>query len=156
MKMSGEKLFVAIVIVAVSAAVLLGFILAGAPSGVRAKNADQRRVDVIMQITSAVDTYWNRTKTMPQQLDDLKNLPEIYLETTADPFTGIPFDYQVTTSTAYMLCATFEAPGVEQEESRPVPVKPFSPGPYERLANHEAGYQCFEFFVNKWAPGVVY
>ncbi|MBI5654662.1 hypothetical protein HZC53_03360 [Candidatus Uhrbacteria bacterium] len=149
MKINAVKIFAGIVTIAVTIVVILGFVMAGSPNTARARNADQSRTDSLQQITGALDNYWNTNKAMPANLEVLRSSPNIYIQNINDPKTGELYGYRSVSGTAYELCATFETKGNQPVEYAS-PVKPMGSGPYDRIMNHDVGYQCFQFKINKW------
>lgn len=149
MKINGVKIFAGIVTVCVLASVVLGFVMAGSPNTARARNADQTRVNDLQQMTGAMDNFWNANKKLPDNLESLRTAPNVYIQSVNDPTTGEPYGFESLSNESYELCATFETQGNQPAEYA-ARAKPVTSAPYDRIMNHDAGYQCFQFNINKW------
>lgn len=113
--MSGSlsgRIFPALIILVVVAAVIAGLFLIGSPAEERARRVDARRVDALRQISGVVDLYWTRHGRLPDSLGALVGEPGVALE-TVDPKTGDPYGYRVLSDSTYELCASFEMPSPE-------------------------------------------
>ncbi len=106
------RLFPALVIVVVAAAVVAGLFLIGSPAEERARRVDANRVDALRQIAGVVDLYMSRHGRLPDSLVALVREPGVSLE-TMDPKTGEPYGFRVLSDSTYELCATFEMPSAE-------------------------------------------
>lgn len=140
-KISGLYIFVGIVIAAVLAVIVYGFILTGAPSQERDRQLDQRRISDLQQISSGLDQYYAQYKIVPDVLDN--RLSQFYAPSLADPKTGVPYEYKKTSDTAYQLCAIFSYPS--QEENRGPKVMPM----YGDVWHHDAGRYCYGLQVQQ-------
>jgi hypothetical protein len=113
-------------------AVVAGLYVAGAPSEERALRLDERRVEDLMTLTRAVDSYRLANGALPQNLDQviagqrLRNVP-------VDPVSGHPYTYEISDNDSYHLCAEFSRPSRSLEPTN--------------FWGHQAGRQCFEMDV---------
>ncbi|MBI2098699.1 MAG: hypothetical protein HYT49_03590 [Candidatus Wildermuthbacteria bacterium] len=146
--LGGEKpiaarIFAGMVVVAVASAVVYGLTLVGTPAQQRLIQFDERRISDLQQITYAIDSYWERNKSLPESLEDLRD-PRYYVQSLSDPKTGEPYEYQLTSATAYEICATFEAV-YPQDEAQAMPR--YSGG--MSFWDHGIGRTCFSLEVRK-------
>ena len=155
MKFKGIHMFVALVTVGVLSVIIAGFVTVGPPSLERARRLDQQRVNDLQQISSAVDQYYNQDgrDVLPSSLTDLRQTQNSYVPSLADPKTGQPYGYRVTSSTAYELCATFEMDASSTNPHEPglpyPPMMPMSKGTLNGWS-HGVGRTCFPITVQKW------
>lgn len=153
-KPSGLKIFVGVVVLMVAAAVATGLYLAGSPERVRDLRLDETRANDIQQIANAVDNAYGRDAALPASLDDLKAhcTQDCYLPSVLDPKTRAPYEYAVTGTTTYGLCATFDDVTQKTDQygnpTRPMETAPAA-GPYgkpypgDRGWSHPAGRFCY-------------
>ena len=134
----GIRIFAGVVMGAIVVAVVYGFTLVGSPAGQRLIQFDERRVSNLQQITFAIDSYWDRNRSVPATLEDLRD-SRYFVNSITDPKTGEPYEYRVTDEDSYVLCAVFETESGAREDLR-VLTKPFS----EQVWEHGIGYACFE------------
>jgi hypothetical protein len=132
-----KNILVASVIVAVVAAVAGGLILLGSPAKERMRRLDERRVNDLQAISSRVNLYWTRHKSLPSSLLELSREPGIAVNTT-DPETGQPFEYKAVNDKNYDLCAQFDHDMAEDQDTL---IKDFW--------THGSGRQCFHFRVTE-------
>lgn len=128
-------------IVLVSAALIASFFFIESPSKVRAQKHDRQVVLNLSQINDAVNSYFDKTKTVPEKLDQLfeDQTGRIYItqEIVKDPQTGQAFDYKKTEKDTYEVCANFNLSTKDANDGED----------YDKFLDerwtHEAGYQCF-------------
>ncbi|MBI4135567.1 hypothetical protein HY477_02430 [Candidatus Uhrbacteria bacterium] len=147
MRLSGLKIFVSIVVGAVVAVVAVGLYLAGSPGQERNRRFDEQRVNALQQISSTLQFYFDRTATLPQTLDELQGKPDYFLPSLLDPKDGAAYEYRVTATGVYELCASFDLPSSATNDSRyPKPAyEPYRSGAQSDFWKHETGRQCFTF-----------
>jgi hypothetical protein len=110
----------AIAVCAISVTVIItiaGFFTMGSPGDERARRQDAQRVNDLTQIAYAVDQYAYVYKTLPQKLEDLTTKRDIYITSITDPVTHAPYEYTVTASNTYELCATFETDSAQSPDA---------------------------------------
>ena len=134
----GLKIFVSIVVLAVLAAVVYGFILVGSPGSQRVLRFDEQRVSNLKNISLAIDSYWVRNEQLPENLEALQD-QRFFVRSILDPESEEPYDYRVLSQVTYELCAVFVA------ESSLLPKPSFSDQSWE----HGIGRMCFEREVQK-------
>lgn len=93
----------------VLAALAGGFFIVGSPAQQRERRFDERRVSDLQSIQSAIiyEYYQNKQK-LPVRLDDLKNDITGFTP-PVDPQTGRSYEYRVTGTLSFELCADFKA-----------------------------------------------
>jgi hypothetical protein len=110
---------------AVTIAVILGFLYIGAPSTQRTLRADGKRVQDVYQLTMKIDGIWAKNHKLPEHLDEVPN------SILADPVTRAAYEYHAKEGSQYDLCATFEMPSRQNNS------------PNSRAWAHPAGRHCF-------------
>lgn len=116
--------------VAVIAAIVAGFYVSGSPGVQRQLRIDERRVEDLERISSAISRYWENYKLKPDNLmvlvdgQHLSSLPE-------DPETGAAYSFESIDDLSYSLCAVFSMASEETST--------------EHFWHHKAGEQCYEF-----------
>jgi len=89
-------------------------------------------------VTFAIDEYWNSHKALPPALDSLVSDHQLN-RVPHDPTTNAPYQFTVTESKTFRLCATFEQPS--DEEQQPFGLTYYG-GP--RSWHHGVGPTCFD------------
>lgn len=129
---SRDRSFAWAALVAVVAALALGFVNIGTPARERAYALDRRRISDLEQIASAIHREWTSapkgTFALPNSLERASLLPG---QEIRDPVTLKQFDYLPGLGTSYKLCATFDADEFSANSSAVMPW------------DHPAGYHCF-------------
>ncbi|KKT28538.1 MAG: hypothetical protein UW43_C0001G0013 [Candidatus Yanofskybacteria bacterium GW2011_GWA1_44_21] len=145
--LAGVKVYSWIVVGAVAASIVGGFIVIGSPMTQRAKAFDQRRINDLQVIQNEIVSYWQSKRVLPGDLSDLTNsIPGF--RAPIDPETGTSYEYLPTAkstsaSPSFQLCATFKYPSDPQVtgmDSYPKTV--VYPYPSDNWT-HDAGRQCF-------------
>ncbi len=144
-KSIGLKIFVALVVAVVVIVAGIGFYLSGTPSHTRAEKLDQQRVNDLMQIANAVETYYMTKDVLPTTLHDLKNQKYAYIESLADPVTHEPYEYRETLTGSYELCATFQT---DNTKDNVIQARPAYPVGFGNTWQHPVGKKCFELKVS--------
>jgi len=122
-------------LVIVLAALITSFFFISSPTEVRNQKHDQALLERFNQIDSAVNSYYNDYKKLPDNLTLLVGSPYYLTEqTTEDPLTNVKFDYKIKTKDSYELCATFKTASVPNDTTYP--------NYYDVRWQHQIGYQC--------------
>lgn len=129
------RTLVAVVTLAMAAAVVAAIVVLGPPSQQRLFRLDARRVADLTMLSQAINSYAREHEALPADLAALTQAPGPRTS-RFDPQTRAAYEYTVTTSTSYTLCAVFSAPSPD------VPPVPIGPGGDDWI--HGAGRQCFE------------
>lgn len=114
--------------VVVTAAVLGGLYLLGAPGEARERRLDARRVADLRAFASAVDLYWTRRGSLPASPGELARETELRL-TTRDPVTARPYEYRVLGDQRYELCAEFARSSAQEPGASDRDFWAHGPGP---------------------------
>jgi hypothetical protein len=133
-----SRRFIAIAAVAgVIVVVGIGLFLSGSPSEARVRRLDERRLEDLRQTSYAIDGYFSRHGRLPAALDTLVREAGGSAG-VRDPVTQQPYAYRSIDSTRYELCATFDRPSDDDDETgRP------RRWPADWSWAHPAGRHCF-------------
>lgn len=108
---AGRPAFIGVVVIVI-AAIVAGLVISGSPAEQRRLRADDRRVGDLQQLARTIERYYVDTESLPAELDALVN-GWISSGLPRDPTTATEYDYEVTGSSTFRLCAEFA------RESRP-------------------------------------
>src|SRR3989442_6601914 len=137
---SGVRVLGYAVIAAVVAAVVAAIVILGPPSQQRKRKLDQRRIQDLMNIERTVNSYWQRHKTLPTDLVTLSREPG-FRPSMSDPESGSAYEFKVTGTDSFRLCAEFSFDSAEDPQPWYYPPK----GSWA----HGAGRQCFELTIQR-------
>lgn len=151
MKITGLKIFAAIVTVFVVAAIVTAFVVVGSPSQERARRMDNQRSNDLQQLSWAVSNYYAQMKTLPSSIDDMRTAPNLYVQSIVDPQTGKMYEYRKTGAMSYEVCATFET---EQAGNNPNYAQPVMKGLPDLYFTHGIGRHCVPQTVAPLDKGV--
>jgi hypothetical protein len=101
-----------VAIVVVAATVTAGLIVTGGPGIGRQRRLDDRRTQDLEMLTFAIGRHYSRHHALPASLDTLRVEHEVR-DVPVDPETHTPYRYEITSPTAYRLCASFHQPSNE-------------------------------------------
>lgn len=124
--------------------IVAGFFIIGTPQEIRAQKQDAIRVQDLQNIQWQVVNYWQQKEKLPAGLAEL-NDPISNSMIPVDPQTKESYEYKVTGSRAFQLCATFANAGGGSSYGRSI-AKPEPMGSGEAIEDnwqHEAGRVCF-------------
>ena len=141
------RLFFFISLVLILAAFVTAFFFVESPKTARARRLDQIVVNNISSLESAVNTYYDRYKKLPENLESLKNESSIYLDSSnfIDPETKQEIVYQKLDDKNFQFCSTFRTDSFN-DNNKPVSYTV----PVSINANdHKSGYQCIK--GNLWS-----
>jgi hypothetical protein len=131
-----RKLLATVVTAAVLVAIVIGLYLAGSPAEARLLRLDDRRVDDLRSISSALAEYRRGRGHLPPTLDSLPlaigDAPKL-----RDPVTLQPYTYEVTGDSSYSLCAEFARRSPSERDGR-----------YEAAWRHLPGHFCFPLMAS--------
>lgn len=117
------RFFIWAVVLIVAAATIGGFFLVGSPFQERLRRFDEQRVSDLQTIQWQIINYWQSKGKIPASLDDLRDPISGFVSPT-DPETGASYEYQVTDTRAFELCATFKTASRETQMTgvrQPIP-----------------------------------
>ena len=116
------------------------FFIIESPLESRRKAFDRTRVMNLQEIKYAVDDYYREYQKLPISLEELLQ-NRGYLK-IFDPKTGQLYQYQITNTDSYQLCAEFDGSNKNQPEDY------YYNPPYNEFT-HEAGQNCFDRKVSQ-------
>ncbi|HLG59071.1 MAG TPA: hypothetical protein VI485_27260 [Vicinamibacterales bacterium] len=127
---TGTQILVAVTIVVVVAAVVVGIVMLGPPAEARARRIDDQRVRDLQSMGAGIISYWMVKRRLPTSLEEVTmETGNVSISTSRDPVTGTPYRYRVLDDKTYELCATFDRASI-------------SPTPADIWA-HGSGMRCF-------------
>lgn len=119
--------------IVVVATIVAAIAIMGSPSRQRLLRLDERRVDDLQRIVTAIDAYDRQHGAAPPTLAALAAEPGVRLP--SDPESGRPYDYERLGESEYRLCAEFRTDTADATEPQP-----WQPADWA----HGAGRQCFK------------
>lgn len=140
------RIFIAGVVMVVTAFVVFGFFVIGSPTHRRAVRFDERRVSDLRDVQYQIVNYWQQKEKLPITLDDL-NDPIRGFIAPRDPETNFSYEYHQQTPLAFELCAAFKTEA--QASAHPKLPTPVFEGPYPHAEGynenwqHGVGITCF-------------
>ena len=123
-------------------AVAYAFSIIPSPAKEQIIATDAKRVSDLSDIQTAVDNYYQTHNKLPATLDNLKTKaydPSTPLVKT-DPKTNQPYEYTVTSTYGYKLCATF---ATDSTKEQPDPNDSTTYPVYSGDFTHPEGHFCF-------------
>lgn len=123
-----------------------GFLIVGTPAQARLARFDAQKVNDLQNIQSQVVNYWQAKQTLPATLADLDN-SLIYGPTPVDPETGASYDYQITGSLSFKLCADFNRESRGSQNlyyAEPIAISPTGARKPQDTWQHGKGTVCFD------------
>lgn len=141
--MKSTYLIIGIISLIVLGAIIFGFSSAGSPFETRARKFDDERIKDIRNLSSSIQGYYTKNSVLPKTLSELDN-SSYYLSPNSkkDPETGEEYEYSVTNSTNYDICATFATDSDKDKD-------PYSY--YSKEFNHPKGYHCFNLEIQNYS-----
>lgn len=132
------KIFFFVSLALVLAAFIAAWFFVESPKEARNRRLDQKLINNMSSLESAVNNYYERHGALPVDLTALEQDTNIYLDKQAlvDPETKEPLEYKVIDEDSFAFCATFRTSSQEFDVyDRPM---------FIGTKDHEAGYQCLE------------
>ena len=127
----------------VAAVFVLSLFYVESPTETRNRKFDMALLENFNQIDSAIVSFYNENKVMPENLAELrKDYNYITDQTLVDPGTSKPVEYKVTEEKAYELCADFRTSNKLDEYGLYYGYKDRWP--------HDSGYQCIRQVVTTY------
>lgn len=126
---------------AVATAIVVGGMAASlyqidTPSEVRNVRLDEQQINDLQDMQWRIEAYYQEQHTLPASVD------ELYISETMPvaPSDRTPYEYKITDSTSYELCATFTSPtSIADARSMAYPAKDAANYNWD----HKAGEWCF-------------
>lgn len=135
--------------VVVIAVLVLGFFHIEPPSEVREMRIDQNQINDLSQIQWQIEEYYVVNGLLPESLDEIYGEDGLEMPTAPEGRAG--YEYNVTSSSTFELCAEFASPSRESaypEYSMARPLSPQDAGIKNPNSwEHGAGEWCFERVV---------
>ena len=104
-KWSSLPVIVTLMIVGI---LVTAIVIIGSPTTERLKRQDIQRLNALDRIRfQGIDAYYQRNKTLPENLEILMEQEYLAGQEVSDPWTGVMYDYHVISTSTYELCATF-------------------------------------------------
>lgn len=126
--------------------ILVGLFTSGSPINRRQLALDEQRVRHLTELSYALDTYVQTYTNLPMTLEGLAEAYPYLDKTVRDPVTGAFYEYTRSTTNTYELCATFDLPNEQDEQTiRLSPTKDITGNP--SFLFHDSGRHCFPFRV---------
>lgn len=138
-KILADRIFFWLSLLAVVAVFVAAWFFVESPQVARERRLDQILANNIYSLESAVNSYYDRYKKLPDGLEAIAAEKDIYLPATSlvDPETKTAIIYQKLGEKDFQFCATFRTDSAASQPNAPVS--------YPRSANnHGAGYQCLK------------
>jgi len=143
------RIFFIISLVLISAAFIAAFFFVESPKTARARRLDQIVVNNISSLESGVNSYYEVYKKLPNNLDELKTVSNIYIDPNSliDPETRAMIVYNKTGDKSFEFCATFRTDSTKDSDGNGgvTYATPSGIG----ASNHGVGYQCLK--GNLWS-----
>jgi len=117
------------------------------PQVARARRLDQALIQNFYNIESAVNSYYERKESLPEDLSGLLEDKRSYLSLSSlsDPETGAAIVYNKISAEEFELCAEFRTSSFDNslEGNRYISIN-------ENSKEHDVGYQCLRgnLYVN--------
>jgi hypothetical protein len=134
---SRNKWMASVSVIVVASLLLFGFSYTGAPNRQRALRADEKRVQDLYLLTSALHNRWKGGDyKLPEHLDEIANAA------FADPITRVAYEYHVKEGSQYELCAVFALPSPHENSAQRA-----------STWSHPKGRHCFAFDASQTGNG---
>ncbi len=126
-------------LILVIAAFVAAWFFVEAPKEARNRRLDQIVVNNIYSLESAVNTYYEKNKKLPESIEELKANKNYFLDvnTLIDPATKEAIVYNKLNDKGFEFCATFRTDSNTDSKGRTIAIT--YPGDNK---SHRTGYQC--------------
>jgi len=144
--LSFSKVFASIVGISALAALIAGFFIIGSPAKQRDYQFDEQRLQALESIRYEIINYFKTNQSLPANLSYLSQSSS-YFALPLDPETDQAYEYALTGSDSFELCATF---GQDKPASL-YPSKDFYAGGITNFysQNFSQGRSCFDYTLTK-------
>lgn len=122
--------------------IIAGFFIVGTPGHARQIRMDGQKVSDLENIQWQIINYWQSKAVLPAQLHDLES--SFSGSVPLDAQTKTPYGYEVTGTTSFRLCATFNAENYSYTGSNVYPYDTMYPKGTRDIWTHAAGKVCFD------------
>jgi hypothetical protein len=137
------KHYIALLIISIFmiGALVYGFLNGGSPWEARSKKFDQTRVANIKDIKYAIESYYMKNKSLPQDLSEIKE--SLYgQKNITDPETDVPYEYKIVDNYSYQLCASFSSDPPAKNSYNYLTINSTDLGEYKK------GHHCFDITIS--------
>ncbi len=126
-------------------AVAYGFTSTGSPFYVRMQKFDAKRTADIVAMSYEIQNYYEKNKSLPNSLNDIKQSGSYSSYEIIDPETKKPYTYEPGIGSSYKICANFSTSTLEESGRKSMPVM------YGYIDEyiHPKGSTCFSFFGSR-------
>jgi len=98
---------------AVTLVLIASFVILGSPGEQRLVRLDELRIAHLVQLTEAIDDYWEARDELPLKMSELLDGRRLS-RMPSDPETGLAYEYEQLDPNNYQLCASFDRPSASQ------------------------------------------
>lgn len=168
MKWNIPQMIPIISIAVILTGIVYSFVIIGSPKTQRELRLDQRRLEDLQTIQSQVLNYWQEHEKLPDSLNAMIDPLQSWQHIPTDPEfeKGVHYDYNVTGTLSFELCATFSQPipvgwqeysrssrgysiqedmlGADRAMTNPPVVPLYMDGFINESWNHQVGRTCFQ------------
>jgi hypothetical protein len=126
--------------------IIAGFFVVGTPAQARQARLDAERVNDLQNIQYQVINYWQAKQALPKTLNDLASSLS-YNQIPIDPESKASYEYMMTDSKSFKLCANFSTINGGTNDSKYPMTAPVEPGARAMLPDtwaHVNGHVCFD------------
>jgi hypothetical protein len=143
------RIFSIISLILIIAAFIAAFFFVESPKTARARRLDQIVANNISSLESGVNSYYDVSKKLPDNLDELKTVSNVYIDPNSliDPETRVMIVYKKTGDKSFEFCATFRTDSTKDSDGNGGVNYAMPSG--IGTSNHGAGYQCIK--GNLWS-----
>lgn len=136
------KIFFFASLVLVIAAFIAAWFFIESPKTTRARRLDQALVQNMSSLESYINSYYDKNKKLPANLEELRSDKSVYLDERifTDSETKKAIVYNKLEDQRFELCADFRTDSLKDANNQPVASYPVQ-DIYSK--EHRAGYQCF-------------
>lgn len=155
LKTKAPKFFAWGTVTAMVIVTVAGFFIVGSPMRQRQIRLDDQRTSDLQTLQGQIINHWIQKEKLPDKLDDLRDSISGFMP-PLDPVSRQPYEYKVSSTLSFSLCATFSQPsldkkfgrsvGYDQPYAKPILVDPgyYYGGGTDTNWSHDAGRQCFD------------
>jgi len=138
--------------------IVAGFFIIGTPATQRNRRFDEQRVSDLQAIQNQITYHWTQKGSLPSNLTSLNDSISGFVA-SSDPETKAQYEFRVTGTTTFELCANFKTVGPASNLNGPRTLV-YSPNdPYSQSWSHKAEKTCFNRTIDpelyKVQPSVV-
>lgn len=145
-----------LVMIIIAASVIFSFFIIDSPSVRRAKRLDKIRIEKISTINNAIYNFYGLKddeyghQRLPKDLNELINNTRLFIPLNGlnDPDTNRgQFEYNITGTKTYQLCATFDTAYDETTKDTTFPLLSPKLGKENTTFYHPSGRYCFDLSI---------